>query len=106
MTSSLPAHMETDSSGGGATAVQLAAGGVIKRRHSRGRSVTSKAEMMSRPNSAKASYNNTPPPLAVPPVSSLASSSTQAKEHRPTSPIAVSDDQGSRAVILDSHPQN
>lgn len=37
-------------------------GGVVKRRHSRGRSVTSKAEMMSRPNSAKArvDYNSQP----------------------------------------------
>lgn len=63
--------------------------GPIKRRHSRGRSVTSKAEMMSRPNSAKASYN---PP--------------QAKDHvpnRPTSPIAVSYITSSTAESFSNH---
>jgi hypothetical protein len=62
-------------------------GGPVRRRHSRGRSVTSKAEMMARPNSAKANFNtpqqdgskdNSSKERAMPP------------PNRPTSPIHVS----------------
>lgn len=53
----------------------IGSGETVKRRHSRGKSVTSKAEMMSRPSSARAKMEVT----------------TQSKEHRrPMSPPAVS----------------
>ena len=55
--------------------------GPVRRRHSRGRSVTSKAEMMGRPNSAKASY--------TPPQPQQGGGSSKEPLNRPTSPIQV-----------------
>lgn len=68
---SSPPHTDSDSS---------SQGGPVRRKHSRGRSVTSKAEMMSRPNSAKASYN---------PPQQQGSKDHAVPSNRPTSPIQV-----------------